>query len=118
VVHEVGHAGDGERGEGKRLEEVRIGARRRRNRRAARVVEVVDETDGDSAGGRVGERAADDRRQVVGEADVVDRDLERPLRLREPVGERACDLLGLLAAVGQRADVDRSDALCARFAAW
>jgi hypothetical protein len=82
------------------------------------VVEVVGEPDGDAPLRGADERAADDLRELVREPDVVDRDVERALGRREPVGEDVGDLLGRLAAVGQRADVDRIAALCARFAAW
>jgi hypothetical protein len=82
------------------------------------VVDVVDEPHRDAALVGARERALDDRGEVGRQVDVVDRDLERLLRGPEEVGERVRDLVGLLAAVGQRADFDRSSALCARLAAW
>jgi hypothetical protein len=82
------------------------------------VVDVVDEPDRDAALVGVGERTRDDRREIGRQVDVVDRDLERLLRGADEVGECVCDVVGLLAAVRQRADFDRSSALCARLAAW
>jgi hypothetical protein len=71
-------------------------------------VDVVGEADGDPARCRTGQRVADDRADGVGKIDVVDRDLERVLRLRDEVGERVRGVLGGLAAVGERADVYRA----------
>ena len=71
-------------------------------------VDVVGEADGDPARGGPGQRVADDRADGVGKVDVVDRDLERVLRLRDEVGERVRRVLGGLAAVGERADVYRA----------
>lgn len=87
------------------------------------MVDVVGEPDGDAARGRVREGAVDDRVERCGEVEVVDRDLERVLRLRDEAGERVRGVLGRLAAVGQGAELDqdfaaRNDALYARFAAW
>ena len=56
-----------------------------------------------------------DRREVVGQMEVVDRDVERVLRGADEVSERLRGVGGRLAAVGQRADFDR---LYSRFAAW
>jgi hypothetical protein len=123
VVHQVGRPRDAGGREGERLDEIRLGARRRRDRRPRAVlVDVVCEADGDPAVGGREERALDRAGERIGEPQVVDRDVERLLRLREPVGEQAGDLLRLLAAVCERADVyraafARSSALCARFAA-
>jgi hypothetical protein len=44
------------------------------------MVEVVRESDLDAAIGRADERVADDRRQRIGQPDVVDRNLECALR--------------------------------------
>jgi hypothetical protein len=82
------------------------------------VVDVVREPDGDAAIVRGSERAADDRVEIVGEMEVVDRDVERVLRRGEEPGERVRGVGGRLAAVGQRPDFDRSLALYSRFAAW
>jgi hypothetical protein len=84
------------------------------------VVDVVDEPHRDAALVRVRDRALDDRRELGRQVDVVDCDLERPPRGADEVGERVRDVVGLLAAVRQRADFERdlSSALCARFAAW
>jgi hypothetical protein len=123
-MHEVRRAGDRGGRKRKRLEQARVRARRRRHRRARRcVVEVVRETDRDAACSGLRECVADDLRERVGQPDVVDRDLERVLRLRDPVREQVRDLVRRLAAVGQRRELyraafARSSALCARFAAW
>jgi hypothetical protein len=45
------------------------------------VIDVVRKPDGDAPRCGALERAADDVREPVGQADVVDRDLERPLRV-------------------------------------
>jgi hypothetical protein len=123
VVHEVGHTRDRGGRERECLDEAGIRARRRRHRRPAGVlVEVVGEPDIDAARCSVRERTANDRGQRVRQPDVVDRDLECALRLRDPVREQVRDLLRRLAAVGERAELyraafARSSALCARFAA-
>ena len=81
------------------------------------MVDVVGEADGDAARGCRGERTVDDRVERRRQAEVVDRDLERVLRLRDEVGERVRRPLGGLAAVGERLQLDqgfaaaRSDAL-------
>jgi hypothetical protein len=88
------------------------------------VVDVVGEPDDDPALRRVDDRALDDVAQRLWEMEVVDRDLERALGRRDKAGERLRRGLGRLPAVRQRAELDqgalaaRSDALCARFAAW
>jgi hypothetical protein len=79
------------------------------------MVDVVREPDGNAAFVRVAQRAAYRRREVVGQVQVVDRDVERVLRGAEEVSERLRGVGGRLAAVGQRADFDR---LYSRFAAW
>ena len=84
------------------------------------MVDVVREANRDTAFDRVRERAADDRRERLGQPHVVDRDLERVARRRDPVGEGVRDLLRRLAAVGERADLYRAarcSALWARLAA-
>ena len=55
--------------------------------------------------------------------EVVDGDLERVLGARDELGERLSRLLGRLASVDKRPELDqdvcpRSFALYARFAAW
>ena len=87
------------------------------------LVEVVGEPDVDAARGgachRVGERS-----RRPGRAGGCRRSRSRAvLRLRDPAGERVRDLVGGLAAVGERAELDRAlaaraAALRARFAAW
>jgi hypothetical protein len=79
------------------------------------MVDVVRQPDGDAAFVRSAQRAADRRREVVGQMEVVDRDVERVLRGADEVSERVRGVGGRLAAVGQRADFDR---LYSRFAAW
>ena len=87
------------------------------------MVKVVREANVDAACGRRGQRIDDDRRQRIRQPDVVDRDLERPLRRRDEIGECVCGLFRRLAAVGERPDLYRApfarcSALRARFAAW
>ena len=90
------------------------------------MVDVVGEPDRDAAGGRVGERAVDDRVERRRQVEVVDRDLERPLGRGDEGRQRVGRVLGGLTAVDQGAELDqeeaafaaRSDALYARFSAW
>jgi hypothetical protein len=82
------------------------------------MVDVVDEPHRDAAGVRVAQRAPDDRDEIVGKVEVVDRDVERMLRRGEEAGERVRGVDGRLAAVDQRPDFDLSLALYSRFAAW
>jgi hypothetical protein len=87
------------------------------------VIDVVREADRDPAPGRRRERTLDDPREVVGEVEVVDRDLERPLRGCEEVRQRRRRPLGRLRAVGQRVELDQEAlalqaALWIRFASW
>jgi hypothetical protein len=87
------------------------------------MVEVVGQPDVDAALGRAGQGVGDDRRQRIGQPDVVDGDFERPLRRRNEVGERVCGLFRRLAAVGESPDLYRAafarcSAFRARFAAW
>jgi hypothetical protein len=87
------------------------------------VVEVVREPHLDAAGGGVLECLDEYRADGIRQPDVVDRDLERVLCGRDPVGENSDDLLGSLAPVGEGANFDqealaaRIAALCARLAA-
>jgi hypothetical protein len=88
------------------------------------VVLVEGEPDGHAAPGRVLERARDEALGLVGEAEVVDRDVEPALRGRDERGERLRDLDRRLAAVGERPELDQPAccafmrALYARFASW
>jgi hypothetical protein len=122
-MHQVGRAGDSGGRKRHRRDEIRLRERRRRDRRARAVlVEVVREADRDAAVDRAGERAFERARERIGKTQVVDRDVETLLRLREPVGEEARGVFRRLAAVGKRVNVyraafARSAALCARFAA-
>jgi hypothetical protein len=79
------------------------------------VVDVVREADCDAALVCGTQRPADDRREVVRQVQVVDRDVERMLRRTDELGECVRGVDGRLAAVGQCADFDR---LYSRFAAW
>ena len=79
------------------------------------MVDVVGQSDRDPAGVRIAQSSADDRKEIVGQVEVVDRDVERVLRGADEVSERLRGVGGRLAAVGQRADFDR---LYSRFAAW
>jgi hypothetical protein len=123
VVHQVGDAGDGGGRERQLLDEGRLRARRRRDVGLLPVVDVVREADRDAALRRGDERALDDLPQVVGQVEVVDRDLERLLRAADEVREYVRRALGGLRSVRERVDVDqdafaRISALWARFAAW
>jgi hypothetical protein len=88
------------------------------------VVLVEGEPDGHASSGRVLERARDEALGLVGEAEVVDRDVEASLRRGDERGQGARDLDRCLAAVGERPDLDQPDccafmrALYARFASW
>jgi hypothetical protein len=68
------------------------------------MVDVVGESHVDATRGRARHRVANDRRDRVGQTDVVDRDLQRAVRRRDPLCERARDLLRRLAAVGERTE--------------
>ena len=88
------------------------------------MVLVEGEADRDSAAGRVLDRAGDEALGLVGEPEVVDRDLEGALRGRDEAGEGLGDLERGLAPVGECPDLDQPDccafirALYARFASW
>ena len=69
------------------------------------MVEVVGQPDLDAARGGAFQGIADNRRQRIGQPDVVNGDLERVLRGRDEVGERMCSLFRRLAAVGERPDL-------------
>ena len=71
------------------------------------MVDVVCEPDGDAALRCGDERALDDRPQVVGEMEVVDRDLERALCAGEVVRERVRGALRRLRAVRERLELDQ-----------
>ena len=94
--------------------------------------DVVEEAYGDAALCGREERGEDEPAGVGLEADVVDREIEGLLRLREKAGEQPRDVRGALSSVGQRGELDgrsgraglrhavwvaRSNALCARFRA-
>jgi hypothetical protein len=88
------------------------------------VVLVEGEPDGDTAAGRVLQRACDQPLGLVREPEVVDRDVEAALRRRDEAGQRPRDLDRRLAAVGERPELDQLDccafmrALYARLATW
>src|SRR5207344_923363 len=92
-----------------------------------------EEAYGDPALGRVQERSQHEGAGIGLEADVVQRDVERPARIGEEAGDAPCDVGGPLPSVSQRVELDsrrdrarrhpvgaaaRIAALCARFAAW
>ena len=123
MVHQVRDTGNRHGREGKRLDEIRVRLRRRRDGRRLGMVEVVREPHRDTAVGGAGERSDHRLRKRIGQPEVVDRDLERALRCPDPIGEGARCLLRRLPAVGERPDLyvaafARCAALCARFAAW
>jgi hypothetical protein len=123
-MHQVGCPRDPGGRERQRVDQVGLRARRRWDGRPRAVlVEVVREANGDAAIDCAEQRALDGVRERVRQPQVVDRDVERLLSLRDPVGQQACDLPRRLAAVGERVEVyraafARSPALYARFAAW
>jgi len=86
------------------------------------MVVVEREPDGDALLRRALDRAGDEPLRLVGEAEVVDGDLEGALGGGDEVGQRARDLDRGLAAVGERPDLDQPvccafmRALYARFA--
>jgi hypothetical protein len=86
------------------------------------MVDVVREPHCDAALRRADEGVADCVADRAGEPEVVQRDVERLLRAVEEVDDDARDLVGGLAAVGERPDLDqvfaRSEALYARFFSW
>jgi len=71
------------------------------------MVDVVREADRDAALRGGGERALDDRLQVVRQVEVVDRDLERALRAGEEVGESVRGALCGLRAVPECLQLDQ-----------
>ena len=86
------------------------------------MVDVVREPDRDAALRRADESVSDGVADGTGEPEVVERDVERLLRALQELDDAVRDLVGGLAAVGERSDVDqvfaRSEALYARFFAW
>jgi hypothetical protein len=123
VVHEIRHTRDGRELDRQRLEQRRLGLRRRRHRDLLAVVDVVGQPYGDPARAGAREGAADDLRRRVVEPDVVERDVEAALGSIDEIRDRLRDLGRSLPAVGQRADVDQersalSLALYARFFSW
>ncbi len=72
------------------------------------MVEVVGEPDGDPSRGRAFQRIDDDRRKWIGQPDVIDRDLERPLRGGDEIGECVCGLFRRLPAVGESPELYRA----------
>jgi hypothetical protein len=86
------------------------------------VVDVVDEPDDDAALLCFDQGVGDELGRLVVQADVVERELQRPFRGAHKLGDFACDVDGGLAAVAVRPELDhalaaRSEALNARFAA-
>src|SRR5205823_13863424 len=87
------------------------------------VVLVEREPDGHALLRRAFDRSRDEPLGLVGEAEVVDRDLERSLRGGDEVGEGVRDLDRRLPAVAERPELDqpacaRMRALSSRLAAW
>ncbi|MDQ5821293.1 MAG: hypothetical protein M3540_07635, partial [Actinomycetota bacterium] len=92
-----------------RLEESGFGLRRRRHGDLLAVVDVVGEPNRDPAVASALERAADDLRRRVVQADVVERDVEAVLRRVEEFSDGLRDLGRGLPAVRQFADLDQFD---------
>jgi len=82
------------------------------------LVEVVRQADVHASRSGAAQCVDNDRADRIGQPDVVDRDLQRVLRPRDPAGEGVRDLLGCLPAVDERAELDQdADALAVRIAA-
>ena len=71
------------------------------------MVDVVGDPHGDAAGVRPRDRVHDRRGNRGRQREVVERDVERVLRLIQERGELRRDVRGLLTAVGQRGDLKR-----------
>jgi hypothetical protein len=88
------------------------------------VVLVEGEPDGHASSRRVLDCPGDEALGLVGEAEVVDRDVEAALRRGDESGECLRDLDRRLVAVGERPELDQPAccafmrALYARFASW
>jgi hypothetical protein len=86
------------------------------------MVDVVREPHRDAALRCTGEGVDDGLSERAGQPEVVERDVERLLRAAEELDEGVRNLVGGLAPVGERPDLDqvfaRSDALYARFFSW
>jgi hypothetical protein len=80
------------------------------------VVLVEGEPNRDALLRRALDRSRDEALGLVCEPEVVDRDLERPLRGGDEVGQRVRDLDRRLAAVGERPELGQR-ACCARMRA-
>jgi len=104
-VHEIGLAGDRAQRDAQRLQDGRLGVRRRRVARVAAIglVEGDPHLHAARRGGadRVGDRFAD----RPGEAHVVEREVERAPRLAHEADQPLGHVLGALAAVGEGGDV-------------
>jgi hypothetical protein len=71
------------------------------------VVLVEREPDCDAAPGGVLDRSGDQPLRLVGEPEVVDRDVEGSLRGGEEVGQRVRDLDRRLTTFGERPELDQ-----------
>ena len=70
-------------------------------------VEVVEQADVDPAPRRLAQRPGDDLAGGIGQADVVEGELERLAGAEHEPGHRLGHILGPLAAVGERMDPHR-----------
>jgi hypothetical protein len=105
-VHQVGHAEDALCRDVEVVEQVGIGAGRRRLRDRLVVVDVEGEADVDAAPLRLEQGAGDELRRRLLEIEVVEGEVERLLGAGEELGRQLGDLQRGLPSVRQGADVD------------
>ena len=109
-MHQVRPARNGRGLEGKRLDQARLGLRRRRQWQSPLVVavEVVEKPDVHAPVLRADERVADDVGGVVVQPQVVERQLERVFRRRDEIRDLVRDVERRLAAVRQCLNRDQA----------
>jgi hypothetical protein len=106
VVHEVRDARNAERRHWERLDERRLGLRRRRDRHGAPVVEVVGEPHPNSALGSADQRGANRVDRLGAEPEVVQSEVEARARTSDELGDCVGDLESRLASVVQQAELE------------
>jgi hypothetical protein len=108
VVHEIRPAGNRGGLERQRLDQARLGLRRRRHRRTlVDLVNVVDEPHVHAALVRTDKRATNDVRRFVVQPDVVERQLECLARFVDERRDLPRDLDRGLAAVAKCVNLDQ-----------
>ena len=106
VVHEVRLAGDRAGRQRERLDQGRLGLRRRRVLGVAGAVVVVGQAHVDAAPRGADERVPDAVADLAGQADVVQREDERLAGGVEEAGDQLGDLRRVLGAVLERRELD------------